>query len=550
MIPATARDTIDYADRLLRTVRPRIDRCASLANLMEALTRDVELSRAGAAAFLAGRPLTVSQWQRLQFRREASAGLGAPTGDELVRQLSWDLACLVQAYAQSRHPGQPDAGLVVPAFQRLHPPQVATDSHRSIPSRAWTDIHVHTCYMHVDDFLKWYGPFMPSIFPTLSTPYSAVRSLLIREYEYVDYLRNTSASWSLAIPPMLPALEAECTAVEASFGKWGGRSSEDRSPELKRMHAVFQACCHVVATMRRKEAEPPEELRQAMEYFALFWTMTPCPAAKMEKPLARLQQVVEKMQSVPTATEAKDQPVATVGTTAKDGAADLDKEQQAAVTYRGGNLLVVAGAGSGKTRVLTERAVSLAKAYGSGSLLVVTFTKKAAQEIQGRLEESLDAPEQAWIGTFHSVCWRILRQHGALVGLREGWTVLDAAAAQRCMDVCVRRTEPPRTWDTDADDYDPDDPERWRLQKATDPEEVAALHDYARNALMSWQEAMQLARFRELTDPQTVTKAITAYERRCRRSDRLDFDDLQTLVLRLLEERPAIRAAYQRQFSA
>ena len=107
----------------------------------------------------------------------------------------------------------------------------------------------------------------------------------------------------------------------------------------------------------------------------------------------------------------------------------LNERQREAVTAPVGNLLVVAGAGSGKTRVLVHRIAYLVEALGisPGGVLAVTFTNKAAAEMRGRVERLLEGPARAmWVGTFHGIAHRLLRMHWREAGLPQNFQILDA----------------------------------------------------------------------------------------------------------------------------
>ena len=108
---------------------------------------------------------------------------------------------------------------------------------------------------------------------------------------------------------------------------------------------------------------------------------------------------------------------------------ELNTNQQQAVTYKEGPLLILAGAGTGKTRVLTERIVYIINSYMADTwqILAVTFTNKAASEMKGRIAASIgDQVNNIWVGTFHSIAGRILRRHPEIVGLKSDFTIIDS----------------------------------------------------------------------------------------------------------------------------
>ena len=119
----------------------------------------------------------------------------------------------------------------------------------------------------------------------------------------------------------------------------------------------------------------------------------------------------------------------------------LNDEQRAAVTAPQGATLVLAGAGSGKTRVLTHRVVWAVTALGAAphNILAVTFTNKAAAEMRHRIEKLLGVPGGAmWVGTFHGIAHRLLRLHHALAGLPPGFQILDSEDQQRLIKKVIR----------------------------------------------------------------------------------------------------------------
>ena len=116
----------------------------------------------------------------------------------------------------------------------------------------------------------------------------------------------------------------------------------------------------------------------------------------------------------------------------------LNPPQRAAVEHRGAPLLVVAGAGSGKTRVLTRRIAYLLAAGGAhpGEILAITFTNKAAAEMRERVAEMIGARSRAmWVSTFHSMCVRILRAEAVHIGVRSSFTIYDSADSQRLVQM-------------------------------------------------------------------------------------------------------------------
>src|SRR5437868_711411 len=125
----------------------------------------------------------------------------------------------------------------------------------------------------------------------------------------------------------------------------------------------------------------------------------------------------------------------------QDLLADLTPAQREAVTHIEGPLLVLAGAGSGKTRVITRRvAYLLRQGIKGGNILALTFTNKAAGEMRQRID-ALVPESGVWVGTFHSLCARLLRTYAPLVGLDRGFTIYDQADRLRAIKQAMERLD-------------------------------------------------------------------------------------------------------------
>tara|TARA_Y100000815_G_scaffold136609_2_gene123212 strand:+ start:180 stop:2582 length:2403 start_codon:yes stop_codon:yes gene_type:complete len=211
----------------------------------------------------------------------------------------------------------------------------------------------------------------------------------------------------------------------------------------------------------------------------------------------------------------------------------LNEPQRAAVVHEGAPLLVVAGAGSGKTRVLTRRiawTISERKAH-PGSILAITFTNKAAAEMKERVEELVGRRARImWVSTFHSACVRILRKEiGALE--REGGTwksnfsIYDAQDQKRLMTLVVQ--------DLDLD------PKRYQ---------PGALLHWVSNHKNELRDAEQVTAEAKNKLEETYAAAYTLYQRRLREANALDFDDLIMTTVHLFEAFPEIKETYRRRF--
>ena len=198
--------------------------------------------------------------------------------------------------------------------------------------------------------------------------------------------------------------------------------------------------------------------------------------------------------------------------------ADLNEAQREAVLATEGPLLVVAGAGSGKTRVLTYRVAHLIRACGvkPNEILAITFTNKAAGEMRERLERMLGATARAiWILTFHAACGRMLRREAERLGYRSTFTIYDDQDQVRLVKACLEELGK--------------DPKRFS------PRGIHAQISRAKNELVS-PEAYR-ARVASFWD-QTVAEAYDLYQRRLHASNAVDFDDLLMLIVEIFERFP------------
>jgi DNA helicase-2/ATP-dependent DNA helicase PcrA len=208
--------------------------------------------------------------------------------------------------------------------------------------------------------------------------------------------------------------------------------------------------------------------------------------------------------------------------------ADLNEAQRKAVVTTEGPLLVVAGAGSGKTRVLTYRVAHLIHACGvkPNEILAITFTNKAAGEMRERLELMLGGTSRAiWILTFHAACGRILRREAERLGYRSSFTIYDDQDQVRLVKACLEELGK--------------DPKRFS------PRGIHHQISQAKNQLVSPEEyTKRVASFWD----QTVAEVYELYQRRLHASNAVDFDDLIMLTVEVLERFPEALTRWQKAF--
>jgi DNA helicase-2/ATP-dependent DNA helicase PcrA len=205
----------------------------------------------------------------------------------------------------------------------------------------------------------------------------------------------------------------------------------------------------------------------------------------------------------------------------------LNPDQADAVVHGGGPLLVVAGAGSGKTRVLTHRIAHLiAEGVSPFEILAITFTNKAADEMKSRVGALVGSVAQKmWVSTFHSACVRILRRDGGALGFPSSFTIYDQADAVRLTSYVLR--------DMNVD------PKRFQ------PRAVHATISAAKNELIGVDEYE--ARAGGLFE-RRIAGVYREYQARLHQAGAMDFDDLLVQVVRLFREHPDVLAHYQRRF--
>src|SRR3954466_6071085 len=208
--------------------------------------------------------------------------------------------------------------------------------------------------------------------------------------------------------------------------------------------------------------------------------------------------------------------------------AHLNPAQREAVLTTEGPLLVIAGAGSGKTRVLTHRVSHLIRACGvkPNEVLAITFTNRAAAEMRHRLEGLMGATARAiWILTFHSACGRILRREAPRLGYKSTFTIYDSADQLRVVKACLEELER--------------DPKRFA------PRGIHSQISNAKNQLIGPDEyASRVASFYD----QTVADVYSLYQRKLFTSNAVDFAHMLMLTVDVLQRFPEAREKWAKSF--
>jgi DNA helicase-2/ATP-dependent DNA helicase PcrA len=228
---------------------------------------------------------------------------------------------------------------------------------------------------------------------------------------------------------------------------------------------------------------------------------------------------------------------------AEDLIGDLNHQQAQAVQHRGPALLIGAGAGSGKTRVLTRRIAWILSQFGAwpSQILAITFTNKAAAEMRERLSTLIGpVAQRMWVSTFHSACVRILRRDGKSIGLRSGFSIYDSADSERLVKII-------------GSDLNID------LKRYTPRAILSRISDY-KNNLQDWQgqlkqyapdykpgqRGQQVGRFGNVEELYAVIYA--EYQHRLAQANAVDFDDLIGRTVELLRSDPLVAEYYRHKF--
>ncbi len=207
----------------------------------------------------------------------------------------------------------------------------------------------------------------------------------------------------------------------------------------------------------------------------------------------------------------------------------LNKEQKEAVLHTEGPLLILAGAGSGKTRVITHRIGYLIEELGvrPWNILAITFTNKAAGEMRSRVDEQIEyGGDQVWVATFHSTCVRILRRHIESLGYGTDFTIYDSDDQKTLMKDIIKRLEL--------------DPKQYRERTllgiiSSAKDELISPEEFALNAAGDFRQ-------------QKVAQVYLEYQKSLQMNNAMDFDDLIVKTIELFRNNPAVLEQYQERF--
>ena len=207
---------------------------------------------------------------------------------------------------------------------------------------------------------------------------------------------------------------------------------------------------------------------------------------------------------------------------------ELNPDQRQAALHVKGPSLILAGAGSGKTRVLTAKVINLIQNehVKPGNILMVTFTNKAAEEMKTRIANALGSKDLPLAGTFHAFCAKVLRKDGIHIGIAPDFLIYDTQDQQDLMKTILETLS--------------------INQKQFHPSVVLHMISEAKNELITPMEYASIARG---TFQETVARLYLAYQSKLIESNALDFDDLLTYVVKLFEKKPSVLSVYHDRFT-
>ena len=212
---------------------------------------------------------------------------------------------------------------------------------------------------------------------------------------------------------------------------------------------------------------------------------------------------------------------------------ELNKEQYTVVTKGDGHCLVLAGAGSGKTRAITYRvAYLLEQGVKPNEILLVTFTNRAAREMIARVKELTKGDVRLpWSGTFHHIGYRILKKYAALLGFQNNFTILDSADSRDLFKLCLKQEGVDRN-----------------AKRFPSAKVIQSIVSYSRNAMCTVEEILELKYPQWISIADVITRIAIDYKRKKKEANAMDFDDLLVYLYLLLSKSEKVRKKFSEQF--
>ena len=200
---------------------------------------------------------------------------------------------------------------------------------------------------------------------------------------------------------------------------------------------------------------------------------------------------------------------------------DLNQSQIKARDYSGSNLLILAGAGSGKTETIASRALNIAGIDGDAGLTLITFTKKAALSLKTRFEKVFGTNHKAFIGTFHSLCWRIILEFGFKLGIDSSWAIMDQDDSIRLMKM---------------------------NSQGVDANDCLKILSFSKNSNIKVDQCLDEPRYVGMKNKNLIIKAIDEYSRKVKLNKRFDYDTLLETAYKLVADFSDIRDHLNQRF--
>ena len=288
-----------------------------LSNVIDLIRHDLAHSSAALAASTGDRSTETLPTQQAPSSLISPVGTVMGERDALLERMEEDVKCLVRASAESRHQDE--------AFRRA--PRGGTDTAWAAAPGQQKQVFSHpdehealqrvrerltSCCVSVDEFLAHGELATLSSFPRMSSPYRALRRLLVAEYEFGECLQHTKTPWSSVVPKMIPKLEDECAAVETSFEKWEWTDGAYVDPILTCLAGVLKECESALSILQAKQQSSDDAseaerklrlLRPPMDRFYEYWNQTALPIRGTPNVIAPLQRLLTPIEMLPDIVE-------------------------------------------------------------------------------------------------------------------------------------------------------------------------------------------------------------------------------------------------------